>query len=245
MGRTPTVALAGIFLAGLGLTGCESCSLFGANKPWRQDQAASSTPGTSGWQNQPKTATAGSADVAKTTTLGQSTTPDAGFGRSPASGFSGLSPAPNQNATGTASGNAFAPNSTAPTGNGNSFGQTSAPSPSSSFSNNMPYGTQPSGDAGMGVSRTTFPQANTSMDWNRNPNAGAAQLSAPGVDRTTALPGAGSPSSSTAPAPSGLQTPSFPGQSSSVNNSQYQTQYPTPPASEGVKTMPPPGQGDQ
>jgi hypothetical protein len=247
MGRTPTVALASVFLAGLGLTGCESCSLFGANRPWRQDQAAaSSTPGTSGWQNQPKTATAGSADVAKTTTLGQSTNPDAGFGRSPASGFSGLSPTPNttlgQNATGAA---AFAPNATAPTGNANSSLQASTPAPSGSFSNNMQYGARPSGDSSMGVSRTTFPQSNTGMDWNRDPNASASQLSASGGDRTTAFPGTGSSSSSAVPAPSG-QTSSFPGQSSGVSNSQYQqTQYPNAPAAEGVKTMPPPGQGDQ
>jgi len=247
MGKTPMVALASVFLAGLGLTGCESCSLFGANRPWRQDQAAaSSTPGTSGWQNQPKTATAGSADVAKTTTLGQSTNPDAGFGRSPASGFSGLSPTPNttlgQNATGAA---AFAPNATAPTGNANSSLQASTPAPSGSFSNNMQYGARPSGESSMGVSRTTFPQSNTGMDWNRDPNASASQLSASGGDRTTAFPGTGSSSSSAVPAPSG-QTSSFPGQSSGVSNSQYQqTQYPNAPAAEGVKTMPPPGQGDQ
>jgi hypothetical protein len=254
MGKTPMVALASVFLAGLGLTGCESCSLFGANRPWRQDQAAaSSTPGTSGWQNQPKTATAGSPDVSKTTTLGQSTNPDAGFGRSPASGFLGLSPTPNttlgQNATGSASGNAFAPNSTAPTGNANSSLQTSAPSPSGGFSNNMPYGARPSGDSSMGVSRTTFPQTSTPPDWNRDPNAGASQLSASSGDRATAFPGTGPSSSATAPAPSGLQTSSFPGQSSGVSNSQYQnqnqTQYPNSPSTEGVKTMPPPGQGDQ
>src|SRR5438105_2340042 len=64
MRRTRTLALAGILMTGVALTGCESCNLFGARRPLQQDQLAatpiastSGTPGASaaaGWQGPPK-----------------------------------------------------------------------------------------------------------------------------------------------------------------------------------------------
>src|SRR5438105_11913470 len=231
MGKTPRIALASVFLAGLGLTGCESCGLFGANKPWRQDQVAA-TPSagantaTSGWQNRPRSATAGLPDTtAKTTTLGQSNL-DAGFGArttAPASGFSGMNATPNT---------AFGQNGAIPaSGNLNAFGQ----NPGGTTGNSVGQST--------GVSRTTFPQPSTATDWNRDANVSVSQPSVSSGDRTPTFPGTSSPS--VVSAPSGSPTSSFPGQGNGTSNAQYQTQYPNTPSSDSVKTMPPPGQGDQ
>jgi hypothetical protein len=231
MCRTPRLVLAGIFMAGVGLTGCESCSLFGARKPLQQDPLAVTptlpTTGaapSAGWQGQPKAWTTSPIDpTVKPVAQGQTSSTFspglAGQTTNPAAGASNMNSL-NSPVLGTNS-----------MTSGQGGFSTSTPSAMTS-----PYGAS---------TRTTNPPVSTPQpEWTPDPVAAQQRLVDPG--KTSNFQNLG-----TAPATQGsnlttpsLQAPSLSAPSSGANGSQYQTQYMNPGAN-AVKQMPPPGRGDE
>jgi hypothetical protein len=230
MGRTPKIALAGILMAGLGATGCESCSLFRDRQAAQQNPFAAaptpalnstaSAPASAGWQNQPKSWTAAPVDpsIKVSTSPGQAggnfVADNARQTNAPATGLN------NQNST------VLGSNTT----NAASVGFTNtAPSAMAS-----PLGTN---------TRTTNPPSVTldpdpTRGGNTSPPPSLGGKTSNFQDFSPALPTPGSSSTSS------MQPPSLSSPTSGKSNSQYQTQYVNP-SSTDVKQMPPPGRGDE
>src|SRR5438132_494012 len=231
MGRTPKIALAGILMAGLGATGCESFSLFRDRQAAQQNSFAAaptpalnstaSAPGSAGWQHQPKSWTTAPVDptgIKVSTSPGQNS---GGVGPDTASRSNAPSPTlNNQNST------ALGSNMT----NAASVGFTNtAPSAMASPLGANTRTTNP-------PSVTLDPDATRAGNTSSSPSPGGKSSNF--QDFSPALPTPGSSSTSS------LQPPSLSSPTSGKSNSQYQTQYVNPSAAD-VKQMPSPGRGDE
>ena len=232
MGKTPRIALAAMFVAGLALTGCESPRLFSGNRLWRRDQVATAptnptsastannTASPSGWQNPPKAWTTTPDPSAVALTNGQ----------------------PSGNVDGSMGSRTTVPSTGMPGANtvaGPALGQNMTPATTGGFNNSTPSATRAPYDPN---TRTTFPPANTAApDWNRDPNTSSPQSSLGGSNApaNSSNFATGSSSQGYVPASSGSQN------FSTTKDSRYQVQYPKDASPDGVKKMPGPGQGDE